>query len=646
MLGGGAQAAADPALTLLRDPALQAQRDAFRLALPKARSGDHSVLSDVATDYVLHPYLHAAWLGADLSARSAADINAFLDQHGESLPARRLRYRWLTHLAKGERWSEYLAVWPGVTRPDVTLRCHHLTARLRSANADLAQIEEAARTLWLVGHSQPEACDPAFAWLADNGMLGLNHYHERVQLALKSRQLGLARYLARKAGPAARERAARWTQAAKQPRQALAREDALALAGDDPEWLYLAFDRLAVRYPAEAAAQLDRLRRQGGLDSALEHRIERRIALSFARDLAPQAADALDALGEHDLETAAWRGRTAMRASDWPALIDAIALLPQAERSSAKWQYWQGRALDALGRKAQAADVWAGVATDRSYHGFLAADRASLPYAFAHEEAAPQPTLRAALLANAQLREALELWITGRSKDAQAQWMDVMAALSRQEKREAALIASAWGWHPSAISAAASARLWDDLHLRFPLPWVSSFDHWAGETGLPTHFALGIARSESLFLPDAVSSAGALGLMQLMPTTGKAVARRTAAASYRNRQSLFDPQTNIALGTTHLADVLGRLQHHPALASAAYNAGEHRVQAWLPREQALPADAWVDSVPFTETRQYVRRVMMASIIYDWRLGGTADPNGRSLSALLPPVPTAQELAPR
>ncbi|MEM9386515.1 MAG: transglycosylase SLT domain-containing protein [Pseudomonadota bacterium] len=645
-LGAAAQSGPDPVLTLLESPELQTQRAAFRRALPKAMRGERSALEEVSADYLLYPYLEAAWLGADLDSRGPRDIADFLGRHGEALPARRLRYRWLLHLAKQERWSEYLATWRGVTRPDVTLRCHQLSARLDSANPNLAQIEDDARTLWLVGHSQPDACNPAFAWLARNGMLGLNHYHDRVQLALKSRQLGLARYLSRKAGPRAQARAARWTQATEQPRQALARADAITLAADDPQWLYLAFDRLAVRYPGEAAEHLARLRAEGALTRDLDHRIERRIALSFARDLAPQAAGALDSLAYYDLETAAWRGRTAMRANDWPALIDAIKLLPDAERTSVKWQYWQGRALHGLGRTEDAVTVWTAVARDRSYHGFLAADRAGKPYAFAHAEAVPTPTLRAALLDRDALREALELWATGQLKDAQAQWTDLIGTLSRDQKREAALIADTWGWHPSAISAAASARLWDDLHLRFPLPWVRSFDQWAGQSGLPTHFTLGIARSESLFSPEVVSKAGALGLMQLMPATGKAVAQRTASAGYQNRQSLFDPQTNIALGTTYLADVLGRLDQHPALASAAYNAGEHRVYAWLPRERPLDADAWVDSVPFTETRHYVRRVMMASIIYDWRLSdpaGVSDSPRQPLSTLLPPVPTRDQL---
>ncbi|MEO0422589.1 MAG: transglycosylase SLT domain-containing protein [Pseudomonadota bacterium] len=641
-----AQSAPDPVLDLRESPELQAQREAFRRALPKAKAGDRSALDEVSKGYLLYPYLEAAWIGADLKARGPRDVGEFLDRHGEALPARRLRYRWLLHLANQERWTEYLAVWPGVTRPDVTLRCHQLTARLESASGNLAQIEDEARTLWLVGHSQPDACNPAFAWLARNGMLGLNHYHDRVQLALKSRQLGLARYLSRKAGPRAQARAARWNEAAEQPRQALQRADAIALAADDPQWLYLAFDRLAVRYPDEAAKHLARLRAQGGLARDLDHRIERRIALSFARDLAPQAAGALDALAYHDMETAAWRGRTAMRASDWPALLDAINLLPDAERTSVKWQYWQGRALEGVGRAEDAAAVWASAARDRSYHGFLAADRADKPYAFAHAEATPNSALRAALLTKPALREALELWATGQIKDAQAQWTDLIGPLSREQKREAALIADTWGWHPSAISAAASASLWDDLHLRFPLPWIRSFDEWAGQTGLPTNFTLGIARSESLFSPEVVSKAGALGLMQLMPATGKAVAQRTASAGYQNRQSLFDPQTNIALGTTYLADVLGRLDQHPALASAAYNAGEHRVHAWLPREQPLDADAWVDSVPFTETRHYVRRVMMASIIYDWRLNDPARASASArqpLSTLLPPVPTRAQL---
>ncbi|MEO0973060.1 MAG: hypothetical protein AAFX85_08180, partial [Pseudomonadota bacterium] len=156
---------ADPADALLDDPFLQAQRERFRSALPRARAGARDAVDAVADDYALKPYLEAAWLGADLDARSPEQINAFLHRYGDALPARRLRYRWLLQLAKAERWEDYLSAWPGVSRPDTTLHCHQLTALLRTGKGSPAQLEDAGRTLWLVGSSQPEACDPLFRWL-------------------------------------------------------------------------------------------------------------------------------------------------------------------------------------------------------------------------------------------------------------------------------------------------------------------------------------------------------------------------------------------------------------------------------------------------------------------------------------------------
>jgi soluble lytic murein transglycosylase len=622
---------------------LARQRDAFRTAIRAARRGEQSALAAVDPDYVIYPYLESAWLGAKLDELPAERIEAYLEQHDTLRPARMLRYRWMLRLAKQQRWDDYLAAWTDVSRPDDTLRCHHLSARLASSPADIADIERAALELWTVGRSQPDACDPVFAWLNTRGALDAEHYRRRIRLALGNREYGLATYLSRWVDDAERERVARWRATARDPHSAFARADLEALAIREPDWLYHAFDRLAVAHASDASEHWDSLRQSVELPDATAHAISRRIALSFARDLSPRAAAALDALDRLEPESAAWRARTAMREQDWPALLYALERLPEKEQRSAEWQYWRGRALAGMDRHEEALIALNAAAADRSYHGFLAADRIGAVYAYDHEPASPDPAAQARLAALPGIRRAQELWRVGEHRDASAEWAAATADLSKPDKSEAALLAHSWGWHPSAISTAARASLWDDLDLRFPLPYRDTFEYWASRSGLPLTLALGIARSESLFLEEAVSSAGAIGLMQLMPATGRSVAPQVAV-DWRGRQTLFEPDSNIAMGTRYLSEVMERMGQHPALAAAAYNAGEHRVNVWLPAQAPIPADAWIDSVPFTETRRYVRRVLMAQTIYDWRLGNRTATAERRLSAMLPPVPTPHALA--
>ena len=168
--------------------------------------------------------------------------------------------------------------------------------------------------------------------------------------------------------------------------------------------------------------------------------------------------------------------------------------------------------------------------------------------------------------------------------------------------------------------------------MSYPTPWRQLFEPLSRKAALEPSFAYGIARSESLFMPDVSSSAGAIGLMQLMPATGKETARQ-AGIRYRGRISLVDPATNIELGTRYLGGMLDRFGGNPVLASAAYNAGPHRVSRWLPEEGQLPADVWIDSIPFRETRRYVRRVLSSDTVFDWRFDG----EHRRLSERMPPV---------
>ena len=193
-------------------------------------------------------------------------------------------------------------------------------------------------------------------------------------------------------------------------------------------------------------------------------------------------------------------------------------------------------------------------------------------------------------------------------------------------------MAQRWGWHSRAIATASGTGLSNDLALRFPLPWRDAFERLSLEARVDPTLAYGVARSESLFMPDVASAAGAIGLMQLMPATGRDTAR-LARIPYRGQHSLVDPETNIALGTRYLGRMLERFDNNPALAAAAYNAGPHRVEDWLPQEMQLPADVWIDTIPFRETRRYVRRVLASDTVFDWRI----NEQPKRLSARMPPV---------
>jgi len=210
--------------------------------------------------------------------------------------------------------------------------------------------------------------------------------------------------------------------------------------------------------------------------------------------------------------------------------------------------------------------------------------------------------------------------------------------LDEDELLQAAILADRWGWHSRAIAAAARVEEYDDLDIRYPLPYQQQFEQFSMAASIPPTWAYGVARSESLFMPDVRSRAGAIGLMQLMPATGREVAREIKLP-YAGLATLTNADDNIQLGTTYLGKMADRYSGNRVLATAAYNAGPHRVDQWLPEHGSVDARVWIENIPYNETRKYVKRVLAAEAIFYWRLTGTV----QRLSDTLPEVRPAAAL---
>ena len=179
---------------------------------------------------------------------------------------------------------------------------------------------------------------------------------------------------------------------------------------------------------------------------------------------------------------------------------------------------------------------------------------------------------------------------------------------------------------------------WDDLGLRFPLPYDREIEAAAKETSLPREWLYTVLRTESLYDPRAVSRAGALGLLQLMLPTARQVAQR-AGLPRPQRDDLFKPEVNIGLGARYLRELLERFEQRFILTLAAYNAGPNRVPRWLP-EKAVEADIWIENIPYNETRTYVQQALSSLVILSWR--STGEPV--RLAPLLQPVAAPRQEA--
>ena len=597
-------------------------------------------------EYVLWPDLRAAWFRADIRKADPDALEAFLDRYGTLKPARELRYRYALHLANSGQLEQYLHIYQAYYQGlrIARLDCIALHAEIKTGSGD--RIEHRGRDLWLTGHSQEKECDPVFAYMREQNQLTQDDYRARYALAIEAREFTRARWLARSLDEALLYEAKDWLRALTRPEHFV---DTHKQRADNPvarEQLAYAIERITYRDPQKALQLWDSVESSYAFSTELRHATRRHIALWTARDNLPGAYELLTSLPleAQDEEVMRWRSRVSLRAERWADLLNDIAMMIATERDSEQWQYWRGIALARSGRDVAAAATLEPLAAERSYYGFLAADELGVSYEFADDTLRSDETVIRTLSRRQDLLRARELFLVGLDGRGRSEWDAAVAVLAPAEKAQAAVLAHRWGWHSRAIATAASVGHYDDLALRYPLPFKQTFEQHAASASIPMTWALGIARSESLFMRDVRSRAGAIGLMQLMPATGRQVAQQLKL-SYSGLDTLTDPNHNIRLGTTYLGSMVERYEGNHVLATAAYNAGPHRVDRWLPQSGVVDARIWIENIPFNETRKYVRRVMAAETIFHWRLTGEM----RRLSDRLPqvePLPADQQLASR
>ncbi|MCB1789487.1 MAG: transglycosylase SLT domain-containing protein [Gammaproteobacteria bacterium] len=613
---------------------LEQQRSMFlaaERALQRDALGEFAKLEARLRDYPLHPYLVHAALSKRLDRASAREVRKFLDTYSATPLAWQLRNAWLDRLAKEKRWPEYVEFY--VPTDNVARRCGYLqalmqTGRTKDALPDVTDI-------WLQGKSQPDACDPVFAVWTKAGLRTPQRIWQRIAMAMYAGQWQLAEYLERDLSKNDRDWVERWIALYKAPATI---SDLQPFSKPHPyreAMLAHGVRRLARSDTMEALRQWRNVSAQFDFSDTEKRRTEHYIARRLVREPDNDAYAFLGTItpGEKDEEVHEARVRAALMREDWAQVVEWIDAMPAAQRNGFDWQYWRARALEATGKVDEARAIYAVVARDRGYYGFLAADRIAAEYHLAH---APTPVGAELLEQVARIdavRRAHELFALDRSIDARREWRVATQGMDVKHLQAAAKLAEQYGWHDRAIFTLAKTGYWDDLELRFPLQHADLVEQNAERHGIDNAWIFAVMRQESAFMRNAHSHAGAIGLMQLMPATARSVARQILKRQPPRRSELLDPDTNIALGSAYLSQMKGRLGDSAVLATAAYNAGPHRVTRWLP-PHTLPADIWIELVPFNETRGYLQRVLTYTVIYEKRMGR----NPTRLQDRLHPVP--------
>lgn len=596
---------------------LQQQRELFLRTedyLDRKQSDLAEVTMQRLRDYPLYAYLQYRLLQDKLS--SQGDIEAFLNAYADTYYADALRQKWLHYLAGNQQWPAFLQHYRATG--DTALQC--LWRQAQYATGASAQVLDAAKALWTVGHSQPRECDALFDVLQNSGALTDEIKWRRFELALQNGNVGVANYSKRLMSPVQQSAADLWLQVHKRP--ALINDQ--AFSNNTPAGLGNIFAHgveCMAESDLETALAIWEQRRQGFvIETPYADRVEKKLGMQLARRKDVRAYEHLSRIvADSDALVREWRVRAALLEQDWQHVDAALQRLAAEERTAPQWQYWLGRMLTETGKTQQAAPVFEQLAQDRSFYGFLAADYTGKAYQLADRPAPVAQQDIDMLHARRAFRIVEELRWLGRNGDANRQWWFTVGQLDQPHKMQAAKLAQQWNWHSVAVFTLARADYWDDIDLRFPAPFTEQIKRYASLQGLEPAVVYGLVRQESVFDSQARSPAGALGLMQLMPSTAQLVAGKLDGRA-QAAGNLFDPDVNLKYGTFYFKQLLSRFGGHVALAAAGYNAGPQRAVQWRPGFRPVPADIWIETIPFKETRKYVSSVLMYSMIYQQRLG--------------------------
>lgn len=323
--------------------------------------------------------------------------------------------------------------------------------------------------------------------------------------------------------------------------------------------------------------------------------------------------------------------QASIRFSRWTDVANAIGAMDYKTQQQPIWRYWLARAYNQgnINQKQQARQIFSELAQNNDYYGLLAKDQ--IGQRFDRLPTNPSPTANDynRLAQDANFRRAFTLYnLSAIPSYTNREWN--WAVRTARERGDIPLVVAAaqtatnMGWYDRAIYAIDSG---DDSipnsALAFPMPFQSSVLSHSQRYGVDPAWVYGIARQESRFNVGAKSGVGAGGLTQLMPDTAKYVARKLGESYDAGRVAQAD--TNIRYGTYYMSDILGKLGGQQVLATAGYNAGPNKAKTWQPDLGSLPADQYVESIPYPETRNYVKAVMENATNYNVLLGGANTP---------------------
>ncbi|KTD57413.1 transglycosylase SLT domain-containing protein [Legionella shakespearei] len=537
---------------------------------------------------------------------------------GNTYLSNKLRDKWLYELARIKDWTNYNTYYQPTN--DINLACY---AQIAKFNLGLEkEAVKDATPIWLTGESRPQACNTLFDLLLKSDDFDQKLITERIALALDKRNVQLARYLLKQY----KDKEAHLQEI---ENINLVYQNPTSLSALPPSEIngYLALyglKRLVSINMDKALLVWNQVKNKNLLNESQKQAFLAHVTLYKAmrnHDDAQTWFNQIEPQYYNDI-LVDWQIRFALKNQNWEQVSKLIN--HSQNKDSPCWQYWLARSLEEQGKKAEAEAIYEPLAKSRQYYGFLASIRLKKKPSFENEK----PTTSFSALKPYQpiIEQIRTLYHAKESTQASRLLNDFISELPKDEA--SALIYwvdSELQWHGKSVYLSNNETLNNQLTLRFPLAYKDTVKTYAKQYAVEPEFVYAIIRQESGFREDVISSAGALGLMQIMPMTASVVSKMSRIP-YSNQRELFLSQKNINIGTAYLQQLTKRFSNHPVLVAAAYNAGPRQVVYWLKNHPPKEIDVWIETLPWQETRNYLKNVMAFYVVYQYRLDQRPDLN--------------------
>lgn len=570
-------------------------------------------------EYPLYPYLEYRQITDDLMNQPTVTVNNFIQANPTLPPARNLKSRFVNELARREDWRGLLAFSP--EKPGTTeAQCNYYYAKWATY-----QQEEAwagAKDLWLTGKSQPNACDSLFgAWRA-SGKQDPLAYLERIRLAMKAGNTRLVTALAGQMPPDYQTISTAVIALANDPNSVLTFARTTGATDFTRQMAAVAFTSVARDDVENARLMIPQLVQAQQLNDEQTQELRDTVAWRLmGTDVTDEQArwrdDAI--MRSNSTSLVERRVRMALGTGDRRGLNTWLARLPMDAKEKDEWRYWQADLLLERGREDEAKTILHALMQQRGFYPMVAAQRLGEEYTLKIDKAPANanPTLTQ----GPEMARVRELMYWNLDNTARSEWANLVTSRTTDEKAQLARYAFNNHWWDLSVQATIAGKLWDHLEERFPLAYNDLFERYTSGKDIPQSYAMAIARQESAWNPKVRSPVGASGLMQIMPGTATHTVKMFNIPGYSSPSQLLDPETNINIGTSYLQYVYQQFGNNRIFSSAAYNAGPGRVRTWLGNSAGrIDAVAFVESIPFSETRGYVKNVLAYDAYYRYFMG--------------------------